>query len=73
MQLTLAARVTCLVQDLVDTRVCDPTSFSWLSQLRMYWEAVHGEKGSQEEKDFSVMVRMMSAQVWPPTFLPIGP
>jgi dynein heavy chain len=37
-----------------------PTHFSWLSQLRMYWEDIHGEPDN-----LSVMVRMMNAQVGP--------
>lgn len=36
----------------------EPQSFSWLSQLRMYWEDAHGRPD-----ELTVMVRMMNAEV----------
>lgn len=51
------------MQDLVDNEVSDPSSFAWLSQLRMYWEAKNGDKDGKDDKDFTVMARMMSAEV----------
>lgn len=36
-----------------------PQHFSWLSQLRMYWEEPPGQQGTQEK---TIVVRMMNAQ-----------
>ena len=36
----------------------EPGHFSWLSQLRMYWEDLH-----DEPENLTVVVRMMNAQV----------
>lgn len=37
-----------------------PQHFSWLSQLRMYWEDPPGQPGDQADK--TIVVRMMNAQ-----------
>lgn len=39
-----------------------PQHFSWLSQLRMYWDDPSKEAESQEK---TIIVRMMNAQVTP--------
>lgn len=36
----------------------EPQHFSWLSQLRMYWEDIH-----EDPDNLSVMLRMMNAEV----------
>jgi dynein heavy chain len=46
-------------QDLANEKIeGEPGHFSWLSQLRMYWEDAHGDPDN-----LTVMVRMMNAQV----------
>lgn len=51
--------VCVTLQDLANQKIeGEPGHFSWLSQLRMYWEDLPGESDNQ-----TVMVRMMNAQV----------
>jgi hypothetical protein len=40
----------------------EPANFSWLSQLRMYWEDIEGAGDSGSGSSHSAMIRMMNAQ-----------
>lgn len=47
------------MQDLATQKIeGEPSHFSWLSQLRMYWEDKVADQGNPD-----VMVRMMNAEV----------
>ncbi|KAK9828903.1 hypothetical protein WJX72_002692 [[Myrmecia] bisecta] len=47
-----------VVASLAQQRITNLTDFAWLSQLRMYWEDMHGNA-----ENLTIPIRMMNAQV----------